>query len=198
MMMTMMLARPARLCRRFVASTRAVAAVEFAMIMPVMLIMFLSSFDAGNGIAIYLKVRAATYTLGAITNQYNTIQSTDMTAITGATASVLAPYPSSPTIVVISQIKATSNSAATVSWSYSPTSGSALAAGSTINNLPTNLAKNTCNNTYPCYLIFAQVSYTFTPQFGSFMTGPITLSDNLYVTPRSSTCVVYVPQSSSC
>jgi Flp pilus assembly protein TadG len=193
----MMMAGPARVCRRFIESTRAVAAVEFAAILPVLLIMFLSSFDAGNGIAIYLKVRAASYMLGAITNQYTTIQSTDMTAITGASSSVLAPYPSSPTVVVISQLKATSNSAATVSWSYSPTSGSALSQGSTINSLPTNLAKNSCNNTYPCYLILAQVSYTYTPAFGSFMTGPITLSDSIYLTPRSSTCIIYVPQNGS-
>ncbi|MGH6671664.1 MAG: TadE/TadG family type IV pilus assembly protein, partial [Xanthobacteraceae bacterium] len=60
---------PARLCRRFMASTRGVAAIEFAMIMPVLLILFLSSFDAASAVAIYMKVRAATYTLAAVTNQ---------------------------------------------------------------------------------------------------------------------------------
>ena len=67
--------------RRFVASTRGVAAIEFAIIMPVLLIMLLATFDAGRAIAIYMKVRAATYTLAAITNQYSMsapIQSTDM------------------------------------------------------------------------------------------------------------------------
>src|SRR5580704_13747593 len=55
---------------RFVASTRGVAATEFAMVVPVLLIIFLATFDAGRAIAIYMKVRGATYALAAITNQY--------------------------------------------------------------------------------------------------------------------------------
>jgi Flp pilus assembly protein TadG len=189
---------PACIVGRFIASTRGLAAIEFAMIMPVLLIMFLSSFDGANAIAIYMKVRAATYTLAAVTNQYgignDSISTSTMTSITGATGAVLAPYSSSPTVVTISQIKATSATNATVSWSYS-VNGTALAGTYT---LPTNFAKNTCGGTYPCYVILASVSYTYTPLFGSYMTGPITLSDSLYVTPRISTCVQYNSIPSSC
>ena len=65
------------------------------MILPVLVIMLLATFDAGRAIAVYMKVRTATFTLAGITNQYSTtspIQSADMTAITGATTAVLAPY----------------------------------------------------------------------------------------------------------
>jgi Flp pilus assembly protein TadG len=55
--------------RRFVDSTRAVAAIEFAMIMPVLAVLFLGSFDGGRAIAIYMKVRSMTYAVDAITNQ---------------------------------------------------------------------------------------------------------------------------------
>jgi hypothetical protein len=49
------------------------------------------------------------------------------------------------------------------------------------------------------YLILAEVSYTYVPVFGFFGTSSgITFSDSLYVTPRSVSCVVYVPQSSTC
>ena len=65
----MMTALPGNI-RRFIGSNRAVAALEFAMIMPVLLLLFLGSFDAGNAIVVYAKVRAATYSLAAITNQY--------------------------------------------------------------------------------------------------------------------------------
>ena len=96
--------------RRFLASTRGLAAIEFAIVLPVLLIMLLATYDAGNAIATYMKVRSATFTLAAITNQFSRltpIQSTDMQAITGATAAVLAPYSSAPAIVTITQVKQT-------------------------------------------------------------------------------------------
>jgi Flp pilus assembly protein TadG len=178
--------RPASICRRFIASTRGLAAVEFAMILPVLVTMFLASFDGGRALAVYMKVRAATYALASITNQYTTIQSTDMTSIVGATSVVLAPYSSSPIVVTISQITISSKGVATVSWSYS-LNGTARTQGSSI-TLPTAL------DTDSTYLIFAEVKYIYTPMFGYFGSGAITLSDNLYVTPRSSNCINYPPE----
>jgi Flp pilus assembly protein TadG len=200
----MMTALPSTV-RRFVDSNRAVAALEFAMIMPVLLLMFLGTFDVGNAISVYTKVRAATYALAAITNQYgdgtnpnySPISTTIMSQITGATTAILAPYPSLGTTVIVSQIKANSATAAVVSWSYA-VNGTALTPNAPYTNLPTNFAANTCSGTYPCYAIFAQVSYSFSPMFGAFLTGPMTLSDSLYTTPRVSKCVQYNGTPSSC
>jgi Flp pilus assembly protein TadG len=194
----------ARIARRFAVSTRGIAAVEFAIILPILVTLFLSTFDAANGIAIYMKVRSATYVLAAITNQYGSstspnnppIGSADMSGIVAAAGAVLAPYTGTP-VVTISQIKATSNTSAVVSWSYS-LNGTALAQGNPYTGLPTNFAQNSCASTYPCYAIVASVSYTFTPIFGSFMTGPITLSDSLLATPRASTCIQYNSVPASC
>ena len=191
---------------RFVDSRRAVAAVEFAIIMPALLLLFLGTFDAQNAIAIYAKVRSATYALAAITNQYGStgtsvISTTTMTGITNATTAILAPYSSTPVIVIVSQIVATSNTQATVSWSYSPTAGQALTPGATFTGLPTNFVSDTCSNvssSNACYAIYAQVKYTFTPMFGAFLTGPITLSDSIFTTPRISQCVQYNGTPSSC
>lgn len=188
-----MISRLATIYRRFIASTRGIAAIEFAMIMPVLTVVFLGSYDGGRAIAVYMKVRSATYTLDAITNQYTTIQSTDMQAIVGATSVVLAPFSSTPVVVVISQIEIQTGGKATVSWSYS-LNGTALAQGSKM-TIPAGLvaSSNTCG-TYPCYLIFGQVSYTYTPLFGFFGSGGITLADSLYVTPRISACIFYPPE----
>ena len=171
------------------------------MIMPVLLILFLSTFDIGNAIIAYLKVRTATYELAAITNQYginsSQISTSTMSAITSATSAVMAPFSTSSTVVTISQIEATSNTKATVSWSYS-VNGTALATGATYSGLPTNMAKNSCNKQYPCYFIISQVQYPYTPMFGSYLTGTLMLSDSLIVTPRSSECIQYNNIPSSC
>jgi Flp pilus assembly protein TadG len=191
---------PVRLYRRFIASTRGLAAIEFAMILPVLVLMLLATFDGGRAIVVYMKVRAATYVLASVTNQYSTavpISAANMTGIMGATTAVLAPYSSTPLAAVISELNISAARATTAKVRWSATqNGTALAAGSTV-NLPTGIASstNTCG-TYPCYLILAQVSYAYTPLFGYFATGGITLSDTVYATPRSSNCVPYALQAS--
>ncbi len=195
-----------RLYRRFIASTRGVVAIEVAAILPVLLLMLLATFDGGNAIAVYMKVRAATYVLASVTNQYSTampIQAANMTGIMSATTAVLAPYSGTPVVAVISElnIAATKATTATVRWSAAQ-NGTALAVGSIV-TLPTGISAstNTCG-TYPCYLILAKVSYTYTPLFGYFASGGIAFSDTVYATPRSSNCVPYAlqatPASPSC
>ncbi len=177
--------RAANIYRRFLASRRGVAAIEFAAVLPVLAIMLLGSFDAARAIAIYMKVRAATYTVAAIANQYTSIASSDMTTIVGAASKVIAPYPTTPVVVTLSQIRLDSKGNGTVAWSYS-LNGAARTAGSSI-AVPSTLA------TPNTYLIFGEVTYTYTPLFGFFGSGAINLADNLYVTPRTTTCIPYVP-----
>jgi Flp pilus assembly protein TadG len=176
-----------RLYDRFSASTGGIAAVEVAMICPMLAVLCLAAFDGARAIAIYMKVRSATYDLAAITNQYTTIQSSDMTSILGATSTIMAPYSITPAVITISQISINGSSNAKVTWSSSQ-GGTARTIGSSI-SVPSALAVPNS------YLIFAELTYAYTPIFGFFSGTAIQLSDNLYVTPRSSTCIVYV---SSC
>ena len=134
-----------------------------------------------------MKVRSAAYTLDAVTNQYVTIQDTDMEQILGATSVVLSPYPSAPVVVVISQLTVGPGGTATVVWS-DQLHGVARTPGSAV-TLPPDLA----NVAVPgSTLIFGEVSYTYTPLFGYFTAGGITLFDNLYVTPRAAAAIARV------
>jgi Flp pilus assembly protein TadG len=168
--------RQAAQLRCFISSRSGVSGIEFAMILPILLMLLLGFYDAGTAVAIYTKTRFATATLAQLTNQYTTIHDSDMSLILGASATVLAPYSSTPASSSISQIAISSTGAATVSWSNTLTVGSTFP-------LPAALAVPNS------YLIYAQVSYTFTPSFSRFVSGPITLSDNLYVSPRNSASI---------
>jgi Flp pilus assembly protein TadG len=191
------------LYRRFLASTRGVTAVEFGLVFPMLLVLLFGSIDAGRAIAIYMKVRAATYALDAMANQYPSVQDTDLQLISGAAAVVLAPYPSGPSGVRISQIEITTGGPV-VAWSYG-LNMTPYAYLSTHVTVPGNLASTTApNNACPttsyttgnvpplgCYLLLAEVQYTYTPMFVQFITGPITLSDRLWLAPRNSLCVQF-------
>lgn len=177
--------------RRFWVSTRGLAAVEFALIIPMLLLLLLASIDAGRAMAVYVKVRSASYTLDAVTNQYTTIHDSDMQQILGAAAVILSPYPTSPVSVVVSQVSLDSNGNGTVSWSDT-LNGTARAVNSSV-TIPATIASskppNNACNAYPCYFILGEVTYKYTPMFGYFFTGPITLSDSLFVTPRTATSI---------
>ncbi len=190
-----------KLLRRFARGIDGVAAIEFAIIAPFLLLTMLSTYDIGRAFAVHIKVRSATAALATITNQYttgtNNIGTTDMASIVGATAAILSPFPSSSVTSKITQIKMTSTANAVVSWSYA-TQGAAYTAGAAWSNLPSQFKTTKPCNSFPCYLIYAEVSYTYTPLFGGAITGPINLTDNLYATPRSSACVQYLTTPSSC
>jgi Flp pilus assembly protein TadG len=179
-----------RMFRRFSASTRGVAAIEFGFLFPLLLLLLLAGIDGGRAIAVSMKVRSAAYVVDAIANQYSSIYDTDISNILGATATVLAPYPSGPVTVTLTQISIASGGAATVSWSDT-LNGTAYSQGSTI-TIPSNLSPNgnpkTCAS-FPCYVLLGEVTYTYTPMFGHFITGPINLSDKIYVTPRNVVCI---------
>jgi Flp pilus assembly protein TadG len=192
------------LYRRFLASTRGVIAIEFALVFPMLVVLLLGSIDAGRAIAIYMKVRAAAYALDAMANQYQSVQDGDLQLIAGAAATILAPYPSGPTGVRISQVEITTGGPI-VAWSYgislTPYTynvSNNLSPPGTLNNssgsnttCPTTSYTTGNVNGNGCYLLLAEVKYTYTPWFVQFITGSITLADSIWLAPRNSLCVQY-------
>lgn len=192
------------LYRRFLASTRGVIAIEFALVFPILVLLLLATIDAGRAIAIYMKVRAATYALDSMTAQYPSVQDNDLQLISGGAGVVVAPYPPGPTGLRISQVEITTGGPI-VAWSYGLNMTPYVYNTSNNIQVPTNLGgitapNNACDpSVYTagnvankgCYLLFAQVQYTYTPMFVQFITGPITLSDSIWLAPRNTLCVQY-------
>src|SRR3954471_17408678 len=91
-------------CRYFLAATEGIAAVEFALLLPLLLLILFGTIELGTAIVIKSKLRAAASTVAEIANQYTAIQNSDMTAILSAAAAIITPYAISNTSVVISEI----------------------------------------------------------------------------------------------
>jgi Flp pilus assembly protein TadG len=174
-----------RLLRRYLASTQGIAAVEFALLLPLLLLILFGMMDLGSAIVIKSKVRSAASTVTEIANQYTTIHNADISAILGAAAAIITPYPVSNTSVVLSQITIDSSGKGTVSWSDAQ-NGTARTVGSSYAP-PSGIA---VANTV---LLLGEVSYKFTPAFGYAVIGGMTLQDSLYATPRSGTSIARSP-----
>jgi Flp pilus assembly protein TadG len=176
---------------------RGVAATEFVMIVPLMLVMFFGVVEFSSGVAVDRKVTLVARTLSDLTSQSVSVTDTDLKNFFAASSAILSPYPATPTQSTITELYVDPTTLkAKVQWSRASTID---AAGNVV--LATSTHKSKDIVTIPAglqiggtYLIWSEVSYTYTPAVGYLMakTG-ITLSDLTYTRPRQSQCVDYPP-----
>jgi Flp pilus assembly protein TadG len=170
----------------FAHDRRGVSAVEFAMLLPLLITLYLGSVEISQGVAIDRKVTLVSRTVGDLVSQASTIANTDMPNILDASSSVMAPYnaaPYSPSLlkVTVSQVKIDANSVAKIDWSCTR-NGTARSVGSTV-TVPTAL------NVPSTSLIWSEVSFAYTPTIGYVITGTLNLTDQIYMRPRLSDSV---------
>lgn len=172
--------------RGFAADRDGVAAVEFAIILPVMLTLYLGCVELGDGWAANFKTTLAARTVANLASEYTSIDSPTMSAILGAASTVMAPYTSSP-VVVVSEISTNASGQGTVTWSAASSNGTARTQGSSV-SLPSQM------QTANVKMILGEVTYPYTPALGYVITGTINLYQTEYFFPRMSTCVTYNSQ----
>jgi Flp pilus assembly protein TadG len=158
-----------------------VSAVEFAMLLPVMLTLYLGAVEVGQAVAIDRKVTLTSRTLADLASQVSSLSSSDMSNILNASSAVIAPYDASKLKATLSEVTIDNNNNATVAWSCT-LGGTAHSVGSSV-TLPAAL--NVANTS----LIWGEAAYTYTPTISYVVTGTLNLSDQIYMQPRLSSTV---------
>ena len=180
---------------RFRQDKRGVAAVEFAFIVPLMLVLLFGMIDTSSGVAIDRKVTLTARTLSDLVSQGSKVTSTDISNFFKMGSAVMTPYSVTPATMTqkITQLAVDSSKKVKVVWSYS---GSV--SGNTV-TVSTGYAKDTVVTTVPAnllvantYLIWSEVGYTYTPITGYIMGKVgIPMSEETYTRPRQSDKVDY-------
>src|SRR3954454_22839425 len=101
----------------FARDQRGVSAVEFAMLLPLMITLYLGSVEISQGVAIDRKVTLTTRTVADLASQVSSINNADMTNMLTATAAVIAPFDQSKLKVVVSAVAIDASGTAKVAWS---------------------------------------------------------------------------------
>lgn len=162
--------------------SRGLALVEFAMVAPVLLLLYLGGYVALDALACNRKVTLAARSMADLTARYAAVTNSDLSTIAGGASQIMWPYGSSTTVKVrISQVLVTSSSAATVVWSQGQNI-TARTAGASM-TIPANLASN------GSYLILGEVAYTYTAPASYRGFGSMALQQAIYMVPRISTSV---------
>jgi Flp pilus assembly protein TadG len=162
---------------------RGIAATEFALILPVMLVLFFGTVEFSAGVAVDRKVTLMARTLADLTSQTLSVANSDLINFFNASNAIMTPYSGTPTQATVSELYVDpSTLQARVEWSQ----GAAPRAIKSPVTIPAALAVG------GTYLIFSEVSYIYVPVVDYKMANVgITLSDVAYTRPRQSLCVFY-------
>ncbi|MBV9202885.1 MAG: pilus assembly protein [Alphaproteobacteria bacterium] len=168
------------------------AAIEFALILPIMLLLFLGSFETTNLVLAYMKLEAsaeAAADLVAQTRVNTVLQSTDFTNITNAAKQVLTPLPTSGTLLKIAYASVTySTGTAVIDWHTEINSATAITTANVPNNASlANLGNQTNGSTDS--VIIVTLTYSYTSPFTYLLNSSYTLTESAFNRPRYMNCV---------
>lgn len=170
--------------QRIAKDARGVSAVEFALILPLMLTIYLGGNELSHALTIARKVTHVTSTLGDLVTQSKVVTATDLDGIMDAATSVMEPYGTTELRIILSGIRIDAAGNAWVAWSHA-FQDAPLVTDAPFNDLPAGI-------TVPStFIVTAEVHYNYTPVIGYTFTGDFDLKDNFYLRPRFSPEVTF-------
>ena len=185
MTFALLIARARRPLREFLRDKRGISAVEFAMLLPLMVTLYLGGVEVSQAVAVDRKVTLIARSLGDLVAQATTVTNADMTNILNASTAIIVPYADNKLKITVSSVVIDAQGVAKIGWSDTK-NGTARAVGSTV-TLPAAL------NTASTSLIWAETQYAYTPTIGYVITGTMNLKDQIYMRPRLSDTVTRTP-----
>lgn len=175
----------------FRADARGLAAIEFAMILPIMLVTLFGIISVTSVISIDRKITTVARTLSDLTSQGDSVtESTDIPnffaigrAILTPYKAVLNPFSGGPLRMTITEIYINpANGAARVQWSKGD---DARNVGDVVSSMPADLiGKDSSGKVLPNqYFILSEVSYNYAPAILPDIAA-VPLKDSTYTRPR--------------
>ncbi|MES2907413.1 MAG: TadE/TadG family type IV pilus assembly protein [Pseudomonadota bacterium] len=155
-------------------------AVEFALILPIMVLLYMSTVEISHAISVQRKVAIVAGTLGDLAAQQETVNDSLLDLIFASSQATILPYSSTPLKAVLSSVRITSGGNEEVIWSYAWQNGSKTmnaSPGDTF-NVPNDLkVPNTS-------VIVAQITYDYTSPIEFIFPTSRSLTSQLFFRPR--------------
>ena len=185
--------RAKRSTAAFVADCRAVAAVELAVIAPLMLLMFFATVEFSNGIATDRKVTLVAHTLADLTSRSTSVTDTDLTNFFAAGTGIMYPYSATLLNSTISEL-----CGQPITLVRGPVEQRSGAAGGSTVTVPRSDAKAAARKVAEPVSDLQRGQLHIHAGGAVDPAGWITLSDYAYTRPRQSRCVTYSPMLTDC
>lgn len=167
--------------KRFARADEGLSAIEFALIIPVMLLTMFGIAEIANYILAARKVANVASSAADLVTQDTIVEDDEMSDIMGALRVILYPFDPNDAQIRITSVVADADGETTVAWSDARNTG-AYAEGSPI-DVPDDIVPDSQG------VVMTEVSFTYRTLFGMFLTDGMTVSDTFYMKPRRSTTV---------
>ena len=180
--------------RRLKRAQDGVAALELALLLPVLILLLMGAFEVPRSVLIYQKVARTSSEIGDLVARQDVITPDQLTDLYQAADEIMTPFTFKTygTIIISSITQADSTSAPVIAWQCS--SDATLLLSSKFGKvgdkpvLPTDFTVGAGSN-----VIIAEVYYKYTPVFSQYVYGskkmfsPATFYDSVFFRPRSAT-----------
>lgn len=132
-----------RRLRRFVEDRRGAGAIEFAILVPILVMGYVGAFEISVGMTVARKANRASSTVSDLLTQTQTTDKATLDTMKDVTTNILAPFPLTTYSLKITGITVDPDGKATVAWSRDEKAGTPYAKGTPI-TLPSYMeAKDT-------------------------------------------------------
>lgn len=137
--------------RQFATDRRGVGAVEFALIAPLLLSLYITSFEITIGLSVSKRVTRSASTIADLVTRETSVDKTMLATMKDVTASLFAPYTPNTLKIKVTGVTLDATGNPTVAWSWDQDNGKPYVVGSAV---PVPADMHTANS----FLIRAEVS----------------------------------------
>jgi Flp pilus assembly protein TadG len=173
--------------QRFLRDRRGAAAVEFAFVAPLMILLYYGIAELTQGMMADRRTSHVASIIGDLVAQDTQVTQTEMDDIFNVGKAVVAPFPTATLSMRITSVRADASGTPRVVWSQRSGAASALpalGAGGAV-TIPTGLIA--ANES----VIMADATYVYTSSLGKVMTTPIAFTQKYYLKPRKGSEVLW-------
>lgn len=167
--------------RRLTGDRRGVSAVEFALIAPIMVLLYMGLAELTLAMMAERRASHAASAIGDLVAQRAAVSNTEVDDIFQVASAIVYPFSGATLKLRATSVKADANGVPKVVWSRAKGSGmSALPVGATVSGLPANfLAVGEST-------IMAEVQYPYDTPLKKIIPRTLNFSEKFYLRPRKS------------
>jgi len=174
-----------RKLRQFRDDVAGVAAVEFALVLPVLIALYLGTVEATTIYAVDRKVTSVASTMAdLVSRQKDEIALSTLNTYFTAAANIMQPFSSTELKQVVSLLQIDSSGNATVKWSRANGTGATARTADSSYTLSATSEINILARGASGYLVVAEISYERAPLTGFIFSSNINLKHVEYYLPR--------------